>query len=106
MRESQLSSTKTQRVLLDGEAQSLRQRFLRGVSWNLVGTSLAQGSVFAANVMIANRLGPQVFGEFSLLQNTALTLGAIAQVATGITATRYIAEYRASDPEPAMGLAL
>jgi O-antigen/teichoic acid export membrane protein len=101
MRESQLSSTKTQRVLLDGEAQSLRQRFLRGVSWNLVGTSLAQGSVFAANVIIANRLGPQVFGEFSLLQNTALTLGAIAQVATGITATRYIAEYRASDPDRA-----
>ena len=53
MRESQLSSTKTQRVLLDGEAQSLHQRFLRGLSWNLVGTLLAQRSVFMANVGIA-----------------------------------------------------
>jgi hypothetical protein len=53
MRESQLSSTKIQRVLLDGEAQSLRQGFMHGVSWNLVGTILAQGSVLVANVGIA-----------------------------------------------------
>ena len=80
---------------------NLFERFARGVSWNLIGTFLAQGSVFAANIFVANRLGPQSFGEFSLLQNTALTFSAIAQLATGVTATRYIAEYRSSDPERA-----
>jgi O-antigen/teichoic acid export membrane protein len=98
--ERQLSA-KTHDVLQESGTESLRRRFVRGVSWNLVGTFLSQGSVFAANVIIANRLGSQTFGEFSLLQNTALTLAAIAQVATGVTATRYIAEYRASDPERA-----
>jgi O-antigen/teichoic acid export membrane protein len=79
----------------------LRERFVRGVSWNLIGTFLAQGSVFAANIIVANHLGARSFGEFSLLQNTALTFSAIAQVATGLTATRYISEYRVSDPERA-----
>ena len=77
---------------------TLRQRLIRGVSWNIVGTVLGQGSVFATSILVANRLGPQLFGEFSLLQNTALTLSAIAQVATGTTATRYVAQYRVSDP--------
>jgi O-antigen/teichoic acid export membrane protein len=101
MAESQLLVDKTHEVLHDNGQVSLRQRFIRGVSWNLVGTFLAQGSVFAANIVVANRLGPESFGEFSLLQNTALTLSAIAQMATGVTATRYIAEYRASDPDRA-----
>ena len=39
--------------LQESGAESLRQRFVRGVSWNLVGTVLAQGSVFVANVGIA-----------------------------------------------------
>lgn len=77
---------------------SLRERFFTGVSWNVLGTVLAQGSVFATNILIANQLGPGLFGEFSLLQNTALTLSAIAQVATGATATRYVAQYRSTDP--------
>jgi hypothetical protein len=39
--------------LQESGAESLRQRFVRGVSWNLVGMSLAQRSVFVANVGIA-----------------------------------------------------
>jgi O-antigen/teichoic acid export membrane protein len=77
---------------------SLRRRFVSGVSWNTLGTVFAQGSVFIANIVIARQLGAQLFGEFSLLQHTALTFAAIAQVATGATATRYVAEHRSSDP--------
>ena len=96
---SQVLVDKTHEVQRESGTESLRQRFVRGVSWNLVGTFLAQGSVFAANIVVANRLGPESFGEFSLLQNTALMLSSLAQMATGVTATRYIAEYRASDPD-------
>lgn len=98
MAESQTLMPITPAVLADHNQASLRQRFVHGVSWNLIGTVLAQGSAFAVNVIVANLLGPQSFGEFSLLQNTTLTLSAIVQVATGVTATRYIAEYRQSDP--------
>ena len=46
-------TTKIHSGLQESGAESLSQRFVRGVSWNLVGTVLAQGSVFVANVGIA-----------------------------------------------------
>jgi O-antigen/teichoic acid export membrane protein len=101
MVETQLVIEKSAEAVSDTNRVRLRERFIRGVSWNLIGTLLGQGSVFASNIIIANHLGPQSFGEFSLLQNTALTFSAIAQVATGVTATRYIAEYRNTDPDRA-----
>lgn len=80
---------------------SVKRRFASGVSWNFVGTVLAQASVFAANIVIANRIGAHSFGEFSLLQQTALTASALAQFATSVTATRYVAEYRTANPKRA-----
>ncbi len=75
----------------------LRDRWATGVFWNLFGAITSQGSVFLANVVIANLLGTSRFGEFSIIQSTALTLGGIAQVATGNTATKFIAEFRSTD---------
>lgn len=79
----------------------LRHRFQRGISWNVIGAVFIQGSAFLANIIIANLLGRAVFGEFGMIQSTVLTLSGIAQVATGITATKYIAEFRSTDKERA-----
>ena len=76
----------------------LRQRIFRSVTWNVVGTSLSQVSVLITSVLTARLLGPHIFGEFTMLQNTGLAFGGLAQLATGITATRYVAEYRSTDP--------
>jgi O-antigen/teichoic acid export membrane protein len=85
----------------DPETFSLRSRFRRGVAWNVVATAFSQGSVFLANVIIARILGREVFGEFSMVQSTLLALTAIAQLATGITATKYVAEFRSTNKERA-----
>ncbi|HYC48810.1 MAG TPA: oligosaccharide flippase family protein [Burkholderiales bacterium] len=79
----------------------LTNRFGRGVFWNLVATALAQGSVFVANIVLARLLGKEVFGELGIVQSTMLTLVSIAQLATGITATKYVAEFRDADKERA-----
>lgn len=47
--------------------------------------------------MIANLVGRTLYGEFGIVQNTLVTLAAIAQVATGITATKHVAEFRNAD---------
>jgi O-antigen/teichoic acid export membrane protein len=73
----------------------------RGIGWNVVATAFAQGSVFLANVVVARLLGLDVFGEFSMVQSTVLALTAVAQLATGITAAKYVAEFRATDKERA-----
>jgi len=77
----------------------LRARFLHGITWNVVNALFTQGSVFLSNVIIANLLGREIFGEYGMIQSTLLTVSGIAQVATGITATKYVAEYRSTDKE-------
>jgi len=77
----------------------LRARMLRGVSWNVFGAVFTQGSVFLSNIIIANLVGRDVFGEYGMIQSTLLAFGGVAQVATGITATKYVAEFRVLDKE-------
>lgn len=74
--------------------QSLRARFQVGIFWNSVAAIATQGSTFVANLVIANFLGRNGFGEFSIVYTTVLAASGIAQVATGITATKYVAEFR------------
>jgi O-antigen/teichoic acid export membrane protein len=79
--------------------RSLRARFRSGLAWNAVGALCSQGSVLAANLIVANLLGKEAFGEFSFVQTTVLTLAGISQMATGTTATKYVAEHRATDKQ-------
>jgi O-antigen/teichoic acid export membrane protein len=83
------------------DQSGLRSRLRTGIAWNLVAAASSQGGVFAANLGLANLLGRETFGEYAMLQSTAVTLAAIAQVSTGYTATKYVAEFRSNDPERA-----
>ena len=76
----------------------LRWRFLRGLSWNLVGTVFNQGSTFVVNIVLARIWGLPLFGEYALVLSTVTAVTAVAQLATGLTATRYVAEYRTTNP--------
>jgi O-antigen/teichoic acid export membrane protein len=80
---------------------SLRSRFRTGVAYNTIGAVFNQGSTFAVNIIIANLLGREVFGEYAMTQSTLATLSVIAQLAVGSTATKYIAELRSTDPQRA-----
>ena len=89
---------KLRHYYFDISGESIRARFARGISWNAVSSVFTQGSVFLTNIVIANILGREVFGEFGMIQNTVLFFAGVGQMATGITATKYIAEFRSSDP--------
>lgn len=71
------------------------------MSWGFVGSVFNQGSTFAVNLLIANLLGRAIFGEYSVVQSTAVNTLQLAQLATGYTATKYLAEYRNANPERA-----
>lgn len=74
-----------------------RARLLTGITWNLMAVAFAQGSTFAINIVFANVLGRQIFGEYAIIRASLLTLAALAPLATGYTATRYVAEFRSTD---------
>jgi O-antigen/teichoic acid export membrane protein len=69
--------------------------------WNGVAAGSSQGATFLTSILVANLLGREVFGQYSIILSTLLTVVGIAQVATGLTATRYVAELRSKDPDRA-----
>jgi O-antigen/teichoic acid export membrane protein len=81
--------------------QSLRARFARGAFWSLFGTIVSRGFNFLAILLVARFLGKHGFGELGIIQSTLGMFGAFAGLGLGITATRYVAEYRGKDPSRA-----
>src|SRR5690606_21663290 len=80
------------------QGMSLRGRLRAGVSWNALASIAGQGSALLASLVVANLLGRDSFGQFSMVFTSIITLGGIAQAGSGVTATRYLAEYRDADP--------
>lgn len=85
----------------------LRDRLIKGTALNFIAVAFNQGSTLIVNIIVARILMKQIFGEYAMVQSTLLTVATLSQLATGYTASKYIAEYRSSDPERAgrvMGL--
>src|SRR3990170_1825677 len=85
----------------------IRDRLIKGTVLNLIAVAFNQGSSLIVNIIVARILMMQSFGEYAMVQSTLLTLAVISQLATGYTASKYLAEYRTSDPKKAgriMGL--
>ena len=82
-------------------ADSLRGRFARGAVWSLIGAAIAQGANLAASVITARLLGRDQFGEYGIIQSTVGMLGVFAGLGLGLTATKYVAEFRNRNPQRA-----
>lgn len=77
---------------------SVYTRLRLGLTWNLIATVANQGSSFLSNVLIANIVGRVAYGKYATVANTLLSISSIAQLATGYTVTKYIAEFRFTNP--------
>ncbi|MCO5350239.1 MAG: oligosaccharide flippase family protein [Bryobacteraceae bacterium] len=80
------------------ETSRLYAKVLHGAAWSVVGAALWQGSVLVASVMVARLLGVEALGEFGMVQSTVGMFGVLAGMGLGLTATKYIAEFRRSQP--------
>jgi O-antigen/teichoic acid export membrane protein len=85
-------------------AQSLHERFARGVFWSLMGTGISQSLGLLASVATARMIGRVHYGEFGMINNTAGTFGLLAGFGLGLTATRYLAEFCLTDRDRAGSL--
>jgi O-antigen/teichoic acid export membrane protein len=84
-----------------GDASVVRYRALRGVVWNILGSVVGQGGTFLSSVVLARVVGKQPFGRFALIQSTAIALTSLASLGLGVTATKYVSEYRDRQPDKA-----
>jgi O-antigen/teichoic acid export membrane protein len=74
------------------EASPLGYRLAKGAFWSLASAIISRGLGLVASILIARMLGKSGFGELGIIQSTFAGFG------LGMTATKFIAEYRTSDP--------
>ena len=82
-------------------ASPLGGRLARGAFWSLFGTALSKVLSTVSWVIVGRLLGKTGFGEIGMIQNTVGIFGAAAGFGMGMAATKYVAEYRHTDPDRA-----
>jgi O-antigen/teichoic acid export membrane protein len=83
---------------------SLKHRFGSAVMWNAVGTIALQGGTFATNLAVANLLGATAYGRFGFVIGTAQTLASVLQLCASMAASKYLQQYRKTEPGVAAGI--
>jgi O-antigen/teichoic acid export membrane protein len=76
---------------------TVRHRFIRGSIWTIVGSAIYNASLLAINITAARSLGTAEFGELGIIQSTVGVFSLIAGLGLGLTAAKYIAEFREKD---------
>jgi O-antigen/teichoic acid export membrane protein len=76
-------------------------RLARGMFWSMAGAVISRGLMLIASIVVARLLGKNGFGELGMIQTTVGMFGVFAGFGLGTTATKYVAEFRQTEPERA-----
>ncbi len=80
---------------------SLSKRLVNGISWTLIGNVAGKFLQLVAFILVARLVGKQEYGQISIIRSTLNMFLIFSMAGMGITATRYIAMYRNSNPQKA-----
>lgn len=78
------------------KGDSIWKRIANGTFWSLTSVALGKALVLIASVFCARILGDVGFGEFGIIRSTIGMFVVFGSASLGTTASKYIAEYRAS----------
>lgn len=81
-----------------GGDATLFHRIAHGTSWTFFGAVINNISILAMSIAVARILGKTGFGELGIIQSTVGMFGVLAGLGLGLTASKYVAEYRQKDP--------
>lgn len=77
---------------------SLSRRLFEGVSWTLIGNVVGKFLQLLAFIFVARILGKEEYGQVGIVRSTINMFLIFSSVGMGVTATRFIAMYRVSNP--------
>lgn len=80
-------------------ASDVTKRLTSGAIWSFTGTALAKLIVLIASIFCARILGKELFGEFGMVRSTINMFVVLGSAGLGITATKYIAEYKGTQKD-------
>jgi O-antigen/teichoic acid export membrane protein len=83
------------------KASPIGYRLAHGTFWSMAGAGVSQSFLLLTSIIVARVLGRQQFGEFGIINNTIGMFGVFAGFGLGMTATKYVAEFRGKDPDKA-----
>lgn len=88
--------------LLKSDNPNITRRIVSGSFWVLVGTIISKIMVFVATIIVARILSKEVYGQLGIIRSTIQLFVSISAFGIGATATKYIAQYRNSNPRQAI----
>lgn len=80
------------------ESSEVGYRVAKGAFWSMAGAVISRGLMLIASIFVARMLGKTGFGELGMIQSTVGMFGVFAGFGLGMTATKYVAEFRRSNP--------
>jgi len=80
------------------EDSEIGYRLAKGVFWSMAGAVISRGLGIVSSVVVARTLGKVGFGELGIIHSTVMMFQLFAGFGLGLTATKYVAEHRRSDP--------
>lgn len=86
------------------EASPVGYRLAKGAFWSLVGTMISRSLSVFSSILVARMLGKTGMGELGIIQSTVGMFTAFAGLGMGLTATKFVAEYRTKDPQRAAAM--
>ena len=82
---------------LNIKSSDIGNRIAKGSFWQFAGTAFAKLIVLVAGIACAHVLGKTEYGEFNMVRSTVNMFAVFGFAGMGVTATKFIAEYRTSD---------
>lgn len=72
----------------------LSKRIARGAFWSFSGTAMAKFLILLSGILLAHILERKEYGEFGMIRSTINMFVVFGVAGLGVTATKYISEYR------------
>jgi O-antigen/teichoic acid export membrane protein len=83
------------------EGSPLGYRLARGTFWSALGAASSRCFTLVSSIIVAHILGRETFGQFGVISATVGMFATFSSFGMGMTAAKYVAEFRSSDPERA-----
>jgi O-antigen/teichoic acid export membrane protein len=75
------------------------RRMAYGAFWSLTGSLVSQGLMLLASIVVARLLGKAEYGQLGMIRSTVNMFAVFAGFGLGMTATKYISQFRNSERE-------
>jgi len=80
------------------ENSPMLKRLLQATAWSLAGVAVSRAALIVASIVAARWLDRESFGALGIIQSTLGMFQLVANLGLGLTATKFVAELRQTDP--------